>query len=203
MAGIANGGQWSENDVKQWTLQALERFPLLRPVLEQVTADADNQDLFSLPKTVQGVVSVYHVERAVQLTSGNFMRWDDTGSYYSFVNRSDATAMNDLMLSEGAALSIGAGDTLRVETMQQHDYELADDDPVTVPSHQLHLIQKLVTIIALTNRVTYHAQSLTQQDMEWMTAALGRLQEEYADEVDRIPEPLSVSPWVAWTMPDD
>lgn len=199
LSGIVDG-RWSQDDVKEWIKQALERFALLRPVTVTVTADVAGDALYLVDARVRHVLSVYHVEGDCVIDGRPYRQpiLNESGVFYWFIDRADATASNEVYLSPAAADGVGMGDSLKIETLQQHVSDLADDDPVTVPGHQLHLLEKLVAILALENRLMFHAQQTSESEIDWMNTLARRLKGEYDTAVAAAPDPVMLSPFVQW-----
>lgn len=198
LAGVA-GGQWSTDDVKRWIKQALQKFPLHRPVEVELTAVSANQKLFSLANDIQAVEYVTVGSNEDELQQGSPSSWDDNDWFYLFVNRYDDTVSNELHLSTGAAALVGSGTTLTLQTAQRHAWDLADDDAITVPSFQLRILKIDCILLAVQQRMTHHAQQLTVQDFAWLNEYNDFIAGMYKKELEMVQSASEVyTPYMTW-----
>lgn len=198
LAGVA-GGQWSTEDVKRWIKQALQKFPLHRPVEVELTAVSAGQKLFSLANDIQGVEYVVVGADETVLKQGSPSSWDDGDRLYLFVNRYDDTAQNELHLSPGATELVSTGTTLTLQTAQRHAWNLADGDAITVPSFQLRILKIDCFLLAVQQRLSHHAQQLTVQDFQWLAEYNDFIAGMYKKELETVQSASEVyTPYVGW-----
>jgi len=137
---------FTDAQVTQWLNDAIRAYSAQLPrVLTTTITTVAGTDLYGLPANFRHMLKVEYptgedVPELLTQRPHSEPQFYASETSYDILPKGDQTAVSQLYISAAPS----SGQTITITYQADHDFELTDDDPITVPEKHHHILKKYV-----------------------------------------------------------